>query len=150
VPASRGPDRPRAASPKCLRSLQLAQTLGSPLPPWLILLKRQTKKRTESIPDTMPTIGQATLWIGQLGGHKRQSLVPAEISCALQDSEPRAAALTMVGAAHASCSGTMYLTDGSRVELNTSDGVTTYNLKGSNNSYLTNITQKKGGGFPAQ
>ncbi len=39
----------------------------------LILLKRQIKKRTEVIPDTMPTIGQATLWIAQLGGYMRQS-----------------------------------------------------------------------------
>jgi hypothetical protein len=37
----------------------------------LILLKR--RKRTEVIPDTMPTLGQATLWIAQLGGYMRQS-----------------------------------------------------------------------------
>lgn len=35
----------------------------------LILLRRQIKARNEMIPDTMPTIGQATLWIAQLGGY---------------------------------------------------------------------------------
>jgi hypothetical protein len=39
----------------------------------LILLKRRYKKRTETIPNTMPTIGQATLWIAELGGYQRQS-----------------------------------------------------------------------------
>ena len=31
--------------------------------------KRETKKRTEVIPDTMPTIAQAVLWIAQMGGY---------------------------------------------------------------------------------
>lgn len=39
----------------------------------LILLKRDIKKRTETIPDTMPTIAQATLWISQLGGYTGKS-----------------------------------------------------------------------------
>ncbi len=39
----------------------------------LILLKRQQKKRTEAIPDAMPTIGQATIWIAELGGYTGKS-----------------------------------------------------------------------------
>jgi hypothetical protein len=35
--------------------------------------KRETKKRTEVIPDTMPTIAQAVLWIAQMGGYMDQS-----------------------------------------------------------------------------
>jgi hypothetical protein len=35
----------------------------------LILLKRSIKKKTETIPDTMPTIRHATLWIAELGGY---------------------------------------------------------------------------------
>lgn len=35
----------------------------------LILLKRAIKKKTETIPDTMPTIRHATLWIAELGGY---------------------------------------------------------------------------------
>jgi hypothetical protein len=35
----------------------------------LILLRRQIKARNETIPDSMPSIGQATLWIAQLGGY---------------------------------------------------------------------------------
>ncbi len=38
-----------------------------------ILLKRRQKKRTEVVPDSMPTIGQATLWIAQLGGYTGKS-----------------------------------------------------------------------------
>jgi hypothetical protein len=38
-----------------------------------LLLKRQQKKRTEIIPDSMPTIAQATLWIAQLGGYTGKS-----------------------------------------------------------------------------
>lgn len=34
----------------------------------LIVLKRKYKKRTETIPDTMPTIAQAARWIADLGG----------------------------------------------------------------------------------
>lgn len=39
------------------------------------LLKRETKKRTEVIGDGMPTIGQAVLWLAELGGYagKRSS-----------------------------------------------------------------------------
>ena len=39
----------------------------------LILLKRDQKKRTETIPDAMPTIGQATLWIAEIGGYTGKS-----------------------------------------------------------------------------
>jgi hypothetical protein len=39
----------------------------------LILLKREAKKRTEVIPDAMPTIGQATVWIAELGGYTGKS-----------------------------------------------------------------------------
>jgi hypothetical protein len=39
----------------------------------LILLKRQIKKRNETVPDAMPTIAQATLWIAQLGGYTGKS-----------------------------------------------------------------------------
>jgi hypothetical protein len=38
-----------------------------------ILLKREYKKRTETIPDSMPTIAQATHWIAQLGGYTGKS-----------------------------------------------------------------------------
>ena len=39
----------------------------------LIVLKREYKKKTEVIPDTMPTIGQATRWIADLGGYTGRS-----------------------------------------------------------------------------
>jgi hypothetical protein len=39
----------------------------------LIVLKRDQKKKTETIPDSMPTIGQATLWIAELGGYTGKS-----------------------------------------------------------------------------
>lgn len=39
----------------------------------LILLKREYKKKTEVVPDTMPTIGQATRWIADLGGYTGRS-----------------------------------------------------------------------------
>jgi hypothetical protein len=39
----------------------------------LILLKREQKKKTEIVPDTMPTIGQATRWIADLGGYTGRS-----------------------------------------------------------------------------
>ena len=39
----------------------------------LILLKRKAKKRTETIPDTMPTLAQATWWIAELGGYTGKS-----------------------------------------------------------------------------
>jgi hypothetical protein len=39
----------------------------------VILLKRNYKKRTEEIPDTMPTISQATTWIAELGGYTGKS-----------------------------------------------------------------------------
>jgi hypothetical protein len=35
----------------------------------LIILKRQQKKRTETVPDAMPTIAQAARWIADLGGY---------------------------------------------------------------------------------
>jgi len=39
----------------------------------LILLKRKYKKRTEEIPDSMPTLADATLWLAQLGGYTGKS-----------------------------------------------------------------------------
>lgn len=39
----------------------------------LILLKRQQRARGERVPDTMPTIATATLWIAQLGGYTGKS-----------------------------------------------------------------------------
>ncbi len=39
----------------------------------LILLKRQQRKRTETISDSTPTIGQAVLWIAELGGYVGRS-----------------------------------------------------------------------------
>jgi len=39
----------------------------------LIMLKREQKKKTELVPDTMPTIAQATRWIADLGGYTGKS-----------------------------------------------------------------------------
>jgi hypothetical protein len=39
----------------------------------VIMMKRKHKKRTETIPDTMPTIAQATLWLAELGGYTGKS-----------------------------------------------------------------------------
>jgi hypothetical protein len=39
----------------------------------LILLKRKYKKRTEEIPDTVPTIADATRWLAELGGYTGKS-----------------------------------------------------------------------------
>lgn len=39
----------------------------------LLLLKRRQKKRTEVVPDTMPTIEQAVRWIADLGGYTGKS-----------------------------------------------------------------------------
>jgi hypothetical protein len=39
----------------------------------LILLKREHKKRTETVPDGIPTIAQATRWIADLGGYTGRS-----------------------------------------------------------------------------
>ena len=39
----------------------------------LILLKRDAKKRTEEVPDGIPTICQATIWIAELGGYTGKS-----------------------------------------------------------------------------
>jgi hypothetical protein len=39
----------------------------------LIVLKRKYKKRTETIPDAMPTIAQAARWIADLGGYTGKS-----------------------------------------------------------------------------
>jgi hypothetical protein len=39
----------------------------------LLLLKRKYKKRTETIPDSMPTIAQASRWIADLGGYTGKS-----------------------------------------------------------------------------
>jgi hypothetical protein len=39
----------------------------------LILLKRKYKKQTETIPDTMPTLAQAVLWLAEIGGYTGKS-----------------------------------------------------------------------------
>jgi hypothetical protein len=39
----------------------------------LLVLKRRYKKRTETVPDTMPTMGQAVLWMAELGGYTGKS-----------------------------------------------------------------------------
>lgn len=39
----------------------------------LLILKRVQKRRTERIPDATPTIGQATLWIAEIGGYTGKS-----------------------------------------------------------------------------
>jgi hypothetical protein len=39
----------------------------------LVLLKRRQKKRTEVVPDTMPSIGQAVQWMADLGGYTGKS-----------------------------------------------------------------------------
>ncbi|MGO9709774.1 MAG: hypothetical protein ACLQBL_12970, partial [Polyangiaceae bacterium] len=39
----------------------------------LILMKRKHKKRTETIPDAMPSLAQATLWLAELGGYTGKS-----------------------------------------------------------------------------
>ena len=39
----------------------------------LILLKRRSKKRTEEIPDAVPTLGEATRWLAEIGGYTGKS-----------------------------------------------------------------------------
>jgi hypothetical protein len=39
----------------------------------IILMKRKYKKRTETIPDAMPTLAQATYWLAELGGYTGKS-----------------------------------------------------------------------------
>ena len=39
----------------------------------LILLKRRSKKKNETIPDSAPSIYQATLWLAELGGYTGKS-----------------------------------------------------------------------------
>ena len=39
----------------------------------LILLKRRSKKKNETIPDSIPSIHQATLWLAELGGYTGKS-----------------------------------------------------------------------------
>jgi hypothetical protein len=39
----------------------------------LLLLKRKQKKRTEDVPDAMPSIGQAVRWLADLGGYTGKS-----------------------------------------------------------------------------
>jgi len=42
--------------------------------------KLQQKKRTEVIPDGMPTIGEAVRWIGDLGGYNGKSGIPGSLT----------------------------------------------------------------------
>jgi hypothetical protein len=66
-----------------------------------ILLKRRQKKRTETVPDTMPTIAQATLWIAELGGYTGKSSggPPGSITIGrgLQDVQVAAAVIEALG-----------------------------------------------------
>jgi len=39
----------------------------------LLVLKRRYKKRTESVPDAMPTMAQAVRWIADIGGYTGKS-----------------------------------------------------------------------------
>jgi hypothetical protein len=39
----------------------------------LVLWKRRTKKRTEAMPKDFPTMGEAVLWIAQMGGYTGKS-----------------------------------------------------------------------------
>lgn len=39
----------------------------------LVLLKRRSKKQNETIPDSVPSIEQATLWLAELGGYTGKS-----------------------------------------------------------------------------
>jgi hypothetical protein len=39
----------------------------------LILMKRKYKKKTETIPDSMPTIADAALWLAEMGGYTGKS-----------------------------------------------------------------------------
>lgn len=39
----------------------------------LILLKRRSKKSTEHVPDSVPTLAQATLWLAEIGGYTGKS-----------------------------------------------------------------------------
>lgn len=45
-------------------------------------LKRRTKKQTETVPEGMPTIGQAVRWIGEIGGYEGKSGMPGAITLA--------------------------------------------------------------------
>jgi hypothetical protein len=62
----------------------------------LLLLRRQIKARNETIPDSMPTIGQATLWIAQLGGYMgKRSEHPGAITIGRGFNRLRPAALLL-------------------------------------------------------
>jgi hypothetical protein len=39
----------------------------------LVALKRRYKKRTEDVPDAMPTLGQAVRWLADIGGYTGKS-----------------------------------------------------------------------------
>lgn len=45
----------------------------SPPPTTQIRGTRLTQKKTETIPDSVPTIAQATLWLAELGGYTGKS-----------------------------------------------------------------------------
>ena len=38
-----------------------------------LILKRRSKEKTETVPDSVPTIAQATLWIAELGRYTGKS-----------------------------------------------------------------------------
>ena len=42
--------------------------------------KMRQKKRTEVIPDGVPTIGEAVRWIGDLGGYNGKSGIPGSLT----------------------------------------------------------------------
>ncbi len=46
----------------------------------LLLLKQKEKKRTETIPNEIPTMGQATRWLAHLGGYVEQKSPPGAIT----------------------------------------------------------------------
>jgi hypothetical protein len=46
----------------------------------LLLLKQREKKRTEEVPNEVPTMQKATLWLAHLGGYVDQKSPPGAIT----------------------------------------------------------------------